>query len=141
MNGYLEYVIENCQFAFDELCKVNKELLVGMDPKSNANVNHLGAMNRMIQDYLVIRVGGLFDRTEQKIKGGIDEVISFEKIFSGNKDYESIKEQEIIKYIIRQRHNFVAHNNTSYIENNFPVTSKICDSDLKNLLERLNQLL
>jgi len=141
MKRYLKYVIKNCEVALDELCKINKELNKGMNPESNADVNYLGAMNRMIQDYLVVRVGGLFDKTEYRTKGGIDEVVSFEKLFSGNKDFEKIKGQEIIKYIIEQRHNFVAHNNTNYIENNFPITAKICNSNLKKLLENLQQLL
>ena len=141
MNGYLNYVVENCETAFDELCKINKELLAGMQPESHADVNHLGALNRMIQDYLIIRIGGLFDRTEHKVKGDIDEVISFEKIFSGNQDFENIKKEEVIKYIIQQRHNFVAHSNQTHINTDWPVTSTICDSNLKEVLQKLHQLL
>ena len=140
-NGILNYILENCIIAYDELCKVNKELVEGMRLDSNADVNHLGAMNRMIQDYLIIRVGGLFDKTEHKTKGGVDEVVSFEKLFSDNTDFQKIKEQEIIKYIIEQRHNFVAHTNREHIENNFPITSKICDSNLKEQLMSLQNLL
>ncbi len=136
----LSYILENCIFAHDELCKVNKELVEGMRLDSNTDVNHLGAMNRMIQDYLIIRVGGLFDKTEQKAKGGVDEVVSFEKLFSNNQDFQKIKEQEIIKYIIEQRHNFVAHTNREHIENNFPITAKICNSNLKEILQDLQKL-
>jgi len=137
----LNYILENCFFAYEELCKVNKELIAGMNLDSSADVNHLGAMNRMIQDYLIIRVGGLFDKTEYRAKNGGDEVISFEKLFSNNKDYQEIKEQEVVKYIIEQRHNFVAHTNKNHIENNFPITAKICNSNLKELLEKLQKLL
>ncbi|MEI6650560.1 MAG: hypothetical protein WCL23_03965 [Candidatus Moraniibacteriota bacterium] len=137
----LNYILENCMFAYDELCKVNKELVEGMRLDSNADVNHLGAMNRMIQDYLIIRVGGLFDKTEYKAKGGVDEVVSFEKLFSNNQDFQKIREQEIIKYIVEQRHNFVAHTNKGHIENNFPITSKICNSNLKESLLNLQNLL
>ena len=139
--GILKYVLENCIFAYDELCKVNGELIKGMRPDSNADVNRLGAMNRMIQDYLIVRVGGLFDKTEYRTEGGIDEVVSFEKLFSDNEDFKNIREQEIIKYIVEQRHNSVAHTNKSYIENNFPITSKICNSNLKEILEGLQKLL
>ena len=141
MNGYLKYVIENCKIAFGELCKINTELVAGMSLESNADVNNLGALNRMIQDYLIIRIGGLFDNTEYKTKGGVDEVISFKKLFSCNTDFENIKEQEIIKYIIEQRNNFVAHLNINFIENNFPITARICNSNLKELLEKLEKLL
>ena len=137
----LNYILENCIFAYDELCKVNKELIAGKSFDSNADVNHLGAMNRMIQDYLIIRVGGLFDKTEHRANGGDDEVISFEKLFSTNQSYQRIKSQEIIKYIIEQRHNFVAHTNKKHVENNFPITTKIRDSNLKDQLTGLQNLL
>jgi len=137
----LNYIIENCIFAYDELCKVNKELTAGMSSNSNADVNHLGAMNRMIQDYLIIRVGGLFDKTEHRARGGDDEVVSFEKLFSTNNDYQKIKSENVIKYIIEQRHNFVAHTNKNHVENNFPVTAKICNSNLKDQLMNLQNLL
>ncbi|TAN57795.1 hypothetical protein EPN15_03020 [Patescibacteria group bacterium] len=137
----LNYILENCIFAYDELCKVNKELVAGMSLGSNADVNHLGALNRMIQDYLIIRVGGLFDRTEYRANGGNDEVVSFEKLFSTHQGYQKIKSEEIIKYIIEQRHNFVAHTNKSHVENNFPITAKICNSNLKEQLVDLQNLL
>lgn len=137
----LNYILENCIFAYDELCKVNKELVAGMSLNSNTDVNHLGAMNKMIQDYLIIRVGGLFDKTEHRVNGGDDEVVSFEKLFSDNRDYQRIKSEEVIQYIINQRHNFVAHTNKNHIENNFPVTAKICDSNLRELLQNLQKLL
>lgn len=136
----LSYVLENCIFAYDELCKVNNELVRGMKLDSIADVNHLGAMNRMIQDYLIVRVGGLFDKTEYKTEGGIDEVVSFEKLFSDNEDLKNIREQEIVKYIVGQRHNFVAHTNKGHIENNFPITSKICNSNLKEVLQGLEKI-
>lgn len=140
--GTLKYVLENCIFAYDELWKINKELVESVNcSNSKANVNHLGAMNRMIQDYLIIRVGGLFDRMEYRVNGGDDEVTSFEKLFSGNESYKSIKKQEMMKYIINQRHNFVAHININHIENKFPKTAKICNSNLRILLENLLQLL
>jgi len=139
--GILNYILENCIFAYNELCKVNKELVEGMILGSNADANHLGAMNRMIQDYLIIRVGGLFDKTERKAKGGVDKVVSFEKLFSDNQDFQKIKEQKIIKYIIEQRHNFVAHINKEHIKNNFPITSKICNSNLKESLLNLRNVL
>jgi hypothetical protein len=139
--GVLNYILENCIFAYDELCRVNRELVEGMCPDSNADVNYLGAMNRMIQDYLIVRVGCLFDRTEHKVKGGSDEVVSFEKIFSNNSDFKKIKDQEIVKYVVKQRHNFVAHTNREHVKNDFPITSKICASNLKELLLDLQKLL
>ncbi|MEA3464045.1 MAG: hypothetical protein U9R14_03150 [Patescibacteria group bacterium] len=139
--GILNYILENLIFAYNELCKVNNELVEGMKPNSDADVNHLGAMNRMIQDYLIIRVGGLFDKTEHRTNGGHDEVISFEKLFVNNQEYEKIKNEEVIQYIIKQRHNFVAHTNKNYIEDNFPITDEICNSNLKKLLKNLQKLL
>lgn len=129
----LNYILENCKFAYDELCKINKELIQGMALSSNADVDHLGAMNRVVQDYLIIRVGGLFDKT----KG----VVSFEKVFPKNQTVNIIKKQEVITYILGQRNNFVAHTNKNHVKNNFPVTYKICESNLKELLQQLGQVL
>ena len=142
-NGLLIYLLDNCIFAYDQLCKINKELneewskVRSQDFSSSVDMNHLGAMNRMIQDYLIIRVGGLFDKVEKMAKGGIDDVVSFEKVFSSNEDYKKIKELEIIKYIIDKRHNFVAHTNEKF---EVPDSSKICDSDLKEILLKLKTL-
>ena len=135
MNGYLKYVVENCKTAFDELCKTNKELIFGMNLESNADINHLGAMNRMIQDYLVIRVAGLFDKDSR--------TISFNTVFPKNQKVENIEQEEVIKKIIENRNRFVGHLDRDYIsDGKFAIpTNEICNSNLKNLLERLEQLL
>ena len=130
--GILSYILENCVFAYDELCQVNRDLINGMSPSSAADVNHLGAMNRMIQDYLIVRVAGLFDRT----KG----VVSLDKLFSGDAKYQAVKMNEVIQYIIQQRNNFVAHTNKSHIQNNFPVTERICKSNVRVLLVNFQAL-
>ena len=86
-NGLLIYLLDNCIFAYDQLCKINNELIQGMSLDSNADVNYLGGLNRMIQDYLIIRVGGLFDKTKYMTKiRKIDKVVSFEKKFSSYKN-------------------------------------------------------
>jgi len=135
MNGYLKYVIENCKTAFDELCRTNKELIDGMRTESNADVNRLGAFNRMIQDYLVIRVAGLFDKDNR--------TISFTNTFPKNQEVESIEQEEIIKKIIENRNRFVGHSDHDYIsEGNFAIpTNEICGTNLKTLLEKLERLL
>jgi len=135
MDGYLKYVVDNCKAAFDELCKTNKELVIGMSPKSNADVNHLGAMDRMIKDYLVIRVAGLFDKDTR--------TISFNIAFPQNQEVEKIEHEEIIKKIIENRNRFVGHSDRDYImANNFIIpTDEICSSNLKSLLEKLEHLL
>ena len=135
MNGYLKYVIENSKTAFDELCRTNKELIDGMRTESNADVNRLGAFNRMIQDYLVIRVAGLFDKDNR--------TISFTNTFPKNQEVESIEQEEIIKKIIENRNRFVGHSDHDYIsEGNFAIpTNEICGSNLKTLLEKLERLL
>lgn len=135
MNGYLKYVVENCKTALDELCRTNKELIVGMSPESNADVNRLGALNRMIQDYLVIRVAGLFDKDTR--------TISFCNVFPQNQEIKEIEQEKIVKKIIENRNRFVGHSDNDYIsEGNFAIpTNEICGSNLKTLLERLERLL
>jgi len=114
MNGYLKYVVENCKTAFDELCKTNKELIDGMRLESNADVNRLGALNRMIQDYLVMRIAGLFDKDSR--------TISFNNAFPKNQEVESIEREEIIKSIVENRNRFVGHSDHNYIsEGNFAI--------------------
>lgn len=134
MKGYLEYIIKNCEFALDELCKINKELNEGMSPNSNADVNRLGALDRMIKDYLIIRVAGLFDKDAR--------TISFENFFRNNLEFDSIKNEDIIKSILEVRHRFVAHSDKNYIQQgNFSIeTVKLCNSNLRELLSRLNAL-
>lgn len=133
MHGYLKYVIENCEVAFTELCRVNGELRAGMNPDSAADVNRLGAYNRMIQDYLIIRIAGLFDKDAR--------TISFANSFVGNLVVESARGEEIIKYILETRNKFVAHSEKKSIEaGDFPETDKICNSNLKGILERLKSL-
>ena len=133
----LDYILQNCIVAYDELCTVNKKLNKGMCPDSDVDVNHLGAMDRMIKDYLIIRVGGLFDKTTYPRKGEVDEVVSCEKILSTNETYKSMGDKKIIKYIINKRHNFVAHTNKNF---DVPKSSKICDSDLREILLKLKDL-
>jgi len=135
MNGYLKYVIENCKTAFDELCKTNKELIVGMSPELKTDVNRLGTLNRMIQDYLVIRVAGLFDKDTR--------TISFRNAFPENQEVESIRQEEIVKKIIESRNRFVGHSDNDYIsKGNFVIpTNEICSSNLRSLLKKLEQLL
>lgn len=134
MKGYLKYVIENCEIAIDELCKINKELNEGMNPDSNADVNRLGALDRMIKDYLIIRVAGLFDKDTR--------TISFENLFGDDSELDSIKNENIIKDILEVRNRFVAHSDKNYIQQgNFSIeTAKLCNSNLKILLGRLKNL-
>lgn len=134
MKGYLKYVLENCEVALDELCKTNKELNERMRQDSNADVNRLGALDRMIKDYLIIRVAGLFDKDTR--------TISFENFLKNNTEIDSIKNEDIIKSILEIRHRFVAHSDKNYIQQgNFSIeTGKLCNSNLKELLSRLKAL-
>lgn len=133
MNGYLKYVIENCEVALAELCRINGELRAGMSLDSNIDVNQLGAYNRMIQDYLIIRISGLFDKNAR--------TISFANSFDGNPVVESAQNEEIIKYIRESRNKFVAHSEKKSVEaGDFPETGKICNSNLKEILSELKAL-
>jgi hypothetical protein len=134
MNGYLKYVIENCETALEELCRINTELRAGMSPDSSADVNKLGAYNRMIQDYLIIRVAGLFDEDTR--------TASFANTFDNNPIFTSACDETIVKYILDTRNKFVAHSEKEWIENgNFPGTDKICNSNLVEVLKNLKELL
>lgn len=104
-NGRLIWVIDNCIFAYDQLCTINKKLKEEFDKvqrrdfSSNTDMNYLGAMNSMLQDYLTVRVAGLFDKPEYKVRGETHKVVTFEKILSEDKTYKRAKSQEIVEYI------------------------------------------
>jgi hypothetical protein len=136
LKGYLKYAVKNCIIAFDKLKEVNENLKKGMSLGSNINVNHFGDLNRIIQDYLIIRVSGLFDTWN---KSYTEPVYSFENLFreNKNKEYEKIKNEDIIKYIKEKRNKFVAH-----FEQNqeFPDSNKILNSNLRELLEKLLEI-
>lgn len=135
MNGYLKYVLENCEIALNELCRINKELKAEMNLNSNADVNRLGALDRMIKDYLVIRVAGLFDKDIR--------TISFENLFKNNPKLDSIKNENIIKELLEVRHKFIAHSDRNYIEEGkFSIeTAKICNSNLREIFIKLKKLI
>ncbi len=132
--GYLEYVLENSERAFDELQKLNIELRQGMRLDSNADVGRIGNLHRIVQDYLIVRVAGMFDKNS--------EVISFERWFKDDATYQSIHRNQIIVDLVKLRNNFVAHNNHRNVEGDaFPETQQILNSNVKSLLLRLRELL
>jgi len=114
-----------------ELQELNNDLQSFMKSKSiTGNINRIGNLHLMIQDYLILRVSGLFDEKSY--------AISFERFFKDQQEYEDIKNSEIIKYIRELRGRFVAHNHKSA---KFPETSIILTSNLKNQLQNLKDLL
>jgi hypothetical protein len=129
MRGRLNYVLENCQIALRELCRTNKELQEALSLSSKVNPQPLGDLNRMIQGYLIVCVASLFDENKQ--------AVSFAQIFRGNAKFESIKQEPIIKEIIKNRHTWIAHNDKD--GEVFP-TGIICKSNLGEILEMLKKL-
>src|SRR3989338_1041290 len=100
IKGHLKYLLQNCQTALGELKRLNTELKKAMQPDSGSevDVNRIGALHRMVQDYLIIRVAGLFDDKSY--------AVSFEQEFTKEKEYEDIKKEEIIRYLWKLRGNF-----------------------------------
>jgi len=132
IKGHLIYLLQNCQTAFDELRRLNTELQRARQPDAPAeiDVNQIGALHRMVQDYLIIRVVGLFDKKCY--------TVSFEQKFSGDKNYDNIKQEEIIKYLQKLRGNFAGH---EHIKSESPETAKILKSNLLSIFKKLNILL
>ena len=132
MKGHLEYLLQNCQTALEELQRLNKELREAMRPNNTTvvDVNRIGALHRMVQDYLIIRVAGLFDKKSY--------AVSFEQKFAGKKEYEDIKNEDIIKYLQKLRGNFVGH---KHIKPTYPETNIILSSNLLSILEKLDKIL
>jgi len=87
----------------------------------------------MTQDYLIVRVAGLFDNNNQ--------VASFGNFCPDNSDYLILKQESIIKYIIKLRNTFVAHSNLECMENGqYPATDKMLKSNLLEILQKLLNL-
>ena len=135
MIGYLKYVVENCKIAADELCVTNQDLHEGMSADSTKDVSHLGALNRMIQDYLVMRVAGLFDKDTR--------TVSLHNALPENKTVKEIESEPIIKRIKENRNRFVAHSDFAYLKTEEFIipTDEICSSNLRGLLEKLDGVL
>lgn len=135
MIGYLKYVVGNCSSALNELCAINQELRGGMSPESSVDVNRLGLLNKIIQDYIVVRVAGLFDRDNR--------TISFLTFFPNNPLIKTISEEVIISKIKECRDRSVAHSDLDYIQQEDFVIStlELCHSNLKSILERLKLFL
>ncbi len=132
--GFLEYTVENCERALIELARLNAALQKSLGSTESTDLSHVGNLHRIIQDYLTVRVAGLFD--------GRTDVISLEKWFKNDPVYKAIKNEAIIQYLIKTRHNFVAHNNEQNVQGDyFPDTQKILQSNLAELLTRMKRLL
>lgn len=129
--GYLKYAVTNCLLAFEELQRTNTELLKKMSQDEPININRTGSLNRIVQDYLIVRVAGLFDKDSR--------TVSFFHEFHNDKNYLRIRGSEIIVYLIHMRNKFVAHKEKNHFE--FPTTSKILQSNLCSLLDDLLELL
>lgn len=95
------------------------------------DINRIGDLHRMIQDYLIVRVAGLFDNDSR--------AVSFQNFCPNDSDYLLIKREPIIQYLIDFRHNFVAHSNLVRMQNGqFPETdSKILESNITEIFQKL----
>ena len=134
MKGSLLYILQNCQTAFEELRRLNEELAFALKPDVKVeNINRIGALHRMTQDYLIVRVAGLFDNDRR--------TASFQNLCPTDKEFLAIKEEAIIKYFIEFRHNFSAHLNLVRMQNDQnPETLKILSSNIVDILQKLVQL-
>lgn len=134
MKDALIYIIQNCQTAFEELKQLNSKLNSALDPSSiTPEINRIGSLHRMTQDYLIVRVAGLFDDDSR--------VVSFEKICAKDQEYRNLRKEIIIEYLIKLRHTFSAHANLARMQNGeFPETYKILNSNLNEVLQKLLQV-
>jgi len=130
--GYLEYAVTNCLLALDELEMTNAELLQKFNEHKPISINRTGSLNRIVQDYLIVRVSGLFDKDTR--------TISFFDEFKDNDQYKKIRESDIIEYLIEMRNKSVAHKDREHLYV-FPVASQILHSNLRDLLQDLLNLL
>jgi len=62
INVHLRYLVENCQIALKKLQELNIEPIRAMQQNNPINPNPIGDLHRIVQDYLIVRVAGLFDK-------------------------------------------------------------------------------
>ncbi len=127
--GSLNDILKNCIFAFKELCSINKEIKEGvqrLNPGKDAQKRVL--FNRVLRDYLIVRVYNLFDPSEKTIS-------LLTTVFKNHKRILEIQQEDIIKKIIENRCNFVAHFNKKVRSN--IIAEDLCKSNLGNLLSEL----
>jgi len=134
MREAIIYILQNCQTAFEELKRLNSELLAMLNAASiTPEVNRIGDLHRMTQDYLIVRVAGLFDKDSR--------VASFANLCPQDQDYLNLKKELIILYLIDQRNNFTAHANLDRLQNGqHPESYKTLQSNLYEVLQKLLQL-
>lgn len=132
--GYLKYVVRNCKAALQELCRVNEELNEGMNSSSGVDVNKMINLDRMIKDYIIVRVAGLFDFDTR--------TVSFSTVFPGEQRVSRINQEEIVSRIIEARNRFVAHSDFIFLTTGDYIihTNDICSSNLMDLLDELEEI-
>lgn len=94
----------------------------------------LTIIQRALWTSLIIEIGRLFDTYETNSK----KVISFKKIKSLENDINKIHSEAIIGKIINTRKTFTAHWGAK--KNKVVSVTEICNSNLGNLLEKLEKL-
>ena len=133
--GYLKYIIENCKEALTELCSMNQKLKDSLGIESRLNSNQLGILNRVLRDYLVIRISGLFDKDSRTISL-INSDLDCGEI-------DKIRQETIINKLIMERDKGVAHSEEKYVMGEVIrlYIDDIINSNLKDLLTRIELIL
>jgi hypothetical protein len=132
INVHLRYLVENCQIALKKLQELNIEPIRAMQQNNPINPNPIGDLHRIVQDYLIVRVAGLFDKQTN--------TSSFENTYGTNEQYKQLKNEEIVRYMIKMRNTFVAHVPQN-LPNSFPDTQKIISSNLSSVFQNLINIL
>lgn len=128
----LNYILENCIFSFDELCLINK--IIEQEVKnvnSNKDISREIMLNRVLRDYLIVRVFNLFDHDGKTIS-------LLTTVFKDHKRILEIRQEGIIKKIVENRYNFVAHFNNKVRRN--IIAENLCKSNLGDLLSELSSI-
>jgi len=128
----LNFILDECDFALDELHKMYSERvsLARSSKKSAYPDEYL----KVFRDYLIVKIWSLFDTDSRSL--------SFENVFSQNKEFLNIKRQEIIRIILKYRNKTVAHWDKKFRSEKGPMAiPKICRSNLKSMLHKLRELI
>lgn len=131
-NEYLKFQITKTRQALAILKKNSQDLMAAMDDSSPINPNEYGRLNRIITEYIVIKVAALNDRDKR----------TFSLRHLGNSQVDSVlqKYARMLDAMKRNRDKAFGHHEKNFIENEeIMQASDLLDSPVIEFLDEIEK--